>query len=184
MNKLITILFIFFLPISVNSATDTGTEADHEQLREMLVLVTEAINSGEPTQLDQYLHKDFAVTLMTQEVMTQQKPIKHYFDKWFNKEGSLIKSMMTDPEASIRTNIYDGKFGMVYGTTVDTYGLKDGREFSFNAGWTATLIKEENEWKLLALHVGVNPINNPLINGYRSWMGLGGVGIEIGRLFN
>ena len=43
------------------------------------------------------------------------------------------------------------------------------------------MIKEGDQWKLVALHVGVDPIENPLINGYRRALGFGGVMIEIDR---
>lgn len=180
MNKLLFVL-VMLVSMSAAAATDTGTEADHEQLRQLLTAAQEAVNNDQPELLDAHLHKDYVVTLMNQEVVTQGKSLKQVFYEWFKKPGAILKSLHTEPAASIRTNIYEGRFGVCYGTAVDTYELSDGRQFKFDSKWTATVIKENGQWKLLALHVGVDPIENPLIDGYRGAFGLQGVLIEINR---
>jgi hypothetical protein len=179
------LLFLLTTLVSVGAwaVTDTGTEADHAQLRQLLKIAQEAINEDQPQLLQPYLHKDYVMTMMNQEVVDQAKPLEQLLKAWFKQPGALLKSMHVDPTPTIKTNIYDGRFGVCYGTSVDTYELADGRRFSFDSKWTATVIKEGEQWKLLALHVGVDPIENPLIDGYRSALGLGGVVIEIKRLF-
>lgn len=179
---------LIFLAILISAggmaATNTGTEADHEQLRQLLATAREAINSDRPELLAPLLHEDHVITVITQEIVNENKPLQQWYEEWFKKPDSPLQRMTTDPKASILTNIYDGKFGVCHGTSVDTYELKDGRTFKMDAKWTATVIKENGQWKLLALHVGVDPINNPLIDGYRGALGLGGVMIEIKRLFS
>ncbi|MEN8180722.1 MAG: nuclear transport factor 2 family protein [Pseudomonadota bacterium] len=181
MKKWFFVLIMVFFS-SISAASDTGTQADHDQLRQLLKTAQEAVNSDRPELLEEYLHKDYIITVMNQEVVTQERPLKQLFHDWFKKPDAILKSLRIDPEATIETRIYGGRFGFCYGTSVDTYALSDGREFAFDSKWTATLIKEDEQWKLLALHVGVDPIENPLIDGYRSGLGFGGVMIEFGRL--
>lgn len=180
MKKLFFMLLVL-ASVSVSAATNTGTEADHEQLRQLLQTAREAVNNDQPELLQPYLHKDYVITVMNQEVVTEEKPLKQLFHEWFKKPDAIIKSLHIEPEASILTNIYDGHFGVCYGTSADTYELSDGRKFTFDSKWTATVIKEDGQWKLIALHVGVDPIDNPLIDTYRRGLGLGGVVIEIKR---
>jgi ketosteroid isomerase-like protein len=183
MKQLICI--IAFLTSTVTlAATNTGTEADHEQLRQLLITVQEAVNKDQLDTLEAYLHEDYVITVMNQEVVTKEWTLTQLFNEWFKKPDAIIKSLKIAPVASIETNIYDGRFGVCYGTSIDSYELADGRSFEFNSKWTATMLKEGDQWKLLALHVGVDPIENTLIDGYRSAFGFGGVLIEIGRLFN
>ena len=184
MKKLVFALLLM-LSTGAVAATNTGTEADHDQLRQLLKTTQEAVNSDRPEMLQAFLHKDYVITMMNQELVTQDKSLKQLFYDWFKKPGAILKSMHIEPEATIKSNIYEGRFGFSYGTSVDTYELSDGRRFTFNSKWTATMIKEGEEWKLVALHIGVDPIDNPLIDGYRSALGFGGVMIEINRrLFN
>jgi ketosteroid isomerase-like protein len=180
MKKLLFVL-VMLVSMGASAATDTGTEADHAQLRQLLQKTQEAVNNDQPELLDPYLYKDYVITVMNQEVVTREKPLQQLFHEWFKKPDAILKSMHIEPEATIRTNIYDGRFGVCYGTSVDTFELSDGRRFTFDSKWTATMIKEGDQWKLVALHVGVDPIENPLINGYRRALGFGGVMIEIDR---
>jgi hypothetical protein len=181
--KTLLIVLGMLLSVAAWAATDTGTEADHAQLRQMLLKAQEAVNRDRPEDIEALLHEDYVITVMNQEVVAPGRTLRQLFHDWFKKPGAVLKSMHTEPKASIQTNIYDGRFGVCYGTSVDTYELSNGQSYQFDSNWTATVIKEGNEWKLLALHVGVNPIENPLIDGYRKGLGFGGVVIEIMRLF-
>jgi len=181
MKKLCCIM-LMFASISVMAATNTGTEADHEQLRQLLKLTRDAVNGDKSELLRAHLHKDYVITVMDQEVVTEKKPLKQLFYEWFKKPGAILKSLHIEPKATILSNIYDGRFGVSYGTSADTYELADGGKFTFDSKWTATMIKEDGQWKLLALHVGVNPVDNPLIDSYRRGFGFGGVLMEIMRL--
>ena len=183
MKQLICIIALLTSTVTL-AATNTGTEADHEQLRQLLITVQEAVNKDQLDTLEAYLHEDYVITVMNQEVVTKEWTLTQLFNEWFKKPDAIIKSLKISPVASIETNIYDGRFGVCYGTSIDSYELADGRSFEFNSKWTATMLKEGDQWKLLALHVGVDPIENTLIDGYRSAFGFGGVLIEIGRLFN
>ncbi|WP_078119791.1 DUF4440 domain-containing protein [Thiosocius teredinicola] len=181
MNNYLMVLLIL-LSFGATAATDTGTEEDHRQLRELLTMAQTAVNNDQPSLLQSHLHKDYVITVMNQEVLTDGRTVEQLFYDWFKKPDAVLKSMHVEPQATIKTNIYEGKFGICHGTSTDTYELADGRTFAFDSKWTASMIKEGDDWKLVALHVGVDPINNPLIDGYRSGLGFGGVAIEINRL--
>ncbi len=179
--KNVLLLWILWIPLLASAATDSGTAADHDQLRQLLKTAQEAVNSDRPELLQNYLHPDYAITVMNQQLVTQEMTLEQLFHDWFKKPDAILKGLQIQPEASIQTNIYEGRFGVCYGTSADTYELSDGRKFTFDSKWTASLIKEDGQWKLLALHVGVDPINNPLIDGYREGFGFGGVLIEFNR---
>jgi ketosteroid isomerase-like protein len=184
MKKLICIIALLTSTVTF-AATNTGTEADHEQLRQLLIATQEAVNNDRLEELEAHLHEDYVITVMNQQIVTRDRTLTQLFNEWFKKPDAIIKSLKIAPVASVETRIYDGRFGFCYGTSTDSYELADGRSFAFESKWTATMIKQGDQWKLLALHVGVDPIENPLIDGYRAGFGFGGVLIEINRgLFN
>jgi hypothetical protein len=70
--------------------------------------------------------------------------------------------------------------------------MADGRSFDVDGRWTAVSIKDNGEWKLLAVHTGTNFLDNPVLNAIEKsvvWFALGGaaggllVGFVAGRLF-
>jgi hypothetical protein len=71
---------------------------------------------------------------------------------------------------------------------MERYELADGRGFDIQGRWTATAIKEDGRWTVVALHAGTNFLDNPVINAIeRNAMlfaiGGGGIGAIAGSLF-
>ena len=161
----------------------SGTETDHQELRSLLQQVREATGKRDINQLKPLLHDDFVMTALTQEVVVGADGLRGLFDEWFDRSGAPLRSLTVDPTATELSRIYEGRFATSYGTSQDTFVLADGTEARFNTHWTASLIKQSGHWKLLTLHVGANPQDNPLINAYRQGMGLGGVAVEVMKLF-
>jgi hypothetical protein len=50
--------------------------------------------------------------------------------------------------------IYTATFAVARGSTKERYELADGRGFDFDGRWTATAIRDNGQWKVLAVHAG------------------------------
>lgn len=161
----------------------SGTEQDHQELRQLLQVVKDAIETRNAAALKPYLHETFAITVLNQQVVTGEHGVEDLFRDWFLGANAPLKSLKIEPVATIPTHIYDGRFGTVYGTSTDTFELADGDSYAFQTHWTAAVIKEEGRWKLLTAHIGSNPLDNAFLHAYRKAMGFGGVLIEMARLF-
>lgn len=46
----------------------------------------------------------------------------------------------------------------------ETYELADGRTFAIPTDWTATAMKGNGRWTVLALHDGTDFLDNPVLN--------------------
>lgn len=136
---------------------------DHEQLRALLTNLTEAINAGRFDQLGQFLYEPFSATMINQETITSREELDAYFEKWVTGEGALVKSITMAPAADELTVIYDGKYGTVRGSSKDAYELETGNSYSLTSRWTATMIKDGGQWKILTVHSGINFIDNPVL---------------------
>src|SRR6266481_4250883 len=159
-------------------AVETEQEKkDHEELRGLLKVFTQAFNSRDVEPLAPYLHKDFSVTMINQDVVTTPRELKAYLDKQFDGPGSFLKDVKILPEPDMLTVFFDGRFGINRGSSIDTYTLKDGRVFTLKTRWTGTAIKEEGKWKALNAHIGLNIVDNPIIDAVekQKWL-WGGIG--------
>jgi len=136
---------------------------DHEQLRALLTNLTETINAGKFGELEQFLYEPFSATMINQETLTSREELKAYFEKWVSGEGALIKKITMAPEADEQTTIYGDKYGTVRGSNVETYELTTGTSYKLTSRWTATLIKDGGQWKILSVHSGINFIDNPVL---------------------
>lgn len=171
----------------VFAAEPEEDKRDHDELRGLLKLFTEAFNTRKIEPLTPYLHKDFSVTMINQDVVTTPKELNDYLDKQFTAPGSVLKDVRIQPEPDILTLFYEGRVGINRGGSTDTYTLKDGRVFILKTRWTGTAIKDEGKWKALNAHIGLNIIDNPILDAMEQlkwiWVGAAAaIGLLVGVL--
>ena len=187
--RLAAAALFFPSPLAQGAAPEPLPEdkQDHEQLRTLLTTFTQAFNSRNLDPLLPHLHPNFTVTMVNQDVVTQPAELKSYLDKQFSGPNPLIKDVKIKPEADILTVFVNGKIGIKRDSSVDTYTLPDGRVVTLNTRWTGTAIKDGETWKVLNAHIGLNAIDNPILDAMEKlkWMWAGGalvLGIVLGFL--
>ena len=161
----IVVLAVYALSAGFVSAAESEQDKqDHDELRALLKLFTQSFNSRNIDPLLPHLHKDFSVTMVNQDVVTTSKDLKGYIDKQFNAPDSPLQDVKIAPEADVLTVLFNGRFGVNRGSSTDTYTLKDGRVFKLQTRWTGTAIHDEGKWKVLNAHVGLNILDNPILD--------------------
>ena len=149
---------------AVSVAETEQEKKDHDDLRALLKTFTQAFNTRQIGPLEPYLHKNFAVTMVNQDVVTKPSELTAYLDKQFSAPGSPLKDVTIRPEADILTEFYEGRVGVNRGSSTDTYVLKDGRTFTLKTRWSGAAIYEDGKWKVLTAHVGNNLLDNPILD--------------------
>lgn len=170
--------------LAVSAAAETEQEKkDHDELRALLKTFTQAFNTREIGPLEPYLHKNFAVTMINQDVVTKPGEMSAYLAKQFTSPAARLQDVKIQPEADILTEFYEGRVGVNRGSSTDTYVLKDGRTFTLKTRWSGAAIYQDGKWKVLTAHIGLNPIENPIIDAIEGarWV-WGGVGALLGLL--
>ncbi len=160
---------------------------DHEALRALLATFTEAFNTRNLDPLLPHLHPQFTVTMVNQDVVTSPGELKGYLAQQFDGPDALLTDVKIKPDADVLTAFVDGRIGINRGSSVDTYTLKDGRVVTLNTRWTGTAIKDSGQWKILNAHIGLNAIDNPILDGMEKlkWLWTGSalaVGLVAGFL--
>ncbi len=160
------IIFVFFQLIISSFAEETidKRETDHQALRDLKSNVIEAINNQDMAKLITYFSKDFVFTSVTQEALTSEKAVKDYYNKMMKGDKALVNSINVAAEADILTRFLGDNAGYCYGTADETYVLnKSNRTVTMKTRWTAVVIKEDNQWKIVAVHIGANVMDNPIL---------------------
>jgi hypothetical protein len=161
-------------------AQNVSQAADHEALRKLKTDVITAINTRNVQSMDTLLHKPFMSTLITQDSFTDIDRLKAYFDDLFTRSVLRINKITMEAEPDESAQIYTGTFAVARGGTKEVYELGDGRTYTIPGRWTATTIKDNGQWKVLAVHTGVNFIDNPVMTAVEKstlYFGAGGVAV-------
>jgi hypothetical protein len=164
MNKFILTLFLVLASMAALPAEEAD-HAIHEELRALLQGIQQAINAEKYSELEPYFHENLRVTTINQEVISERSEITDYFERWFGT-GGYLRTLEITLTADDTTELYGDKtFGIVRGTGEEKYVLSDGRAFDMITRWTATVIKDTNgQWLILALHIGTNFLDNPILS--------------------
>ncbi len=168
-------------------AETSSNQADHDALRKLKADISTAVNSRDYAALQQHLHQPFMATVITQDSFTDFDKLKDYFDSLYTRDTLRVKNISITAEADELSQIYQGTFALTRGSTKEHYEMEDGRSFDMDGRWTAVSLKENDEWKVLAVHSGTNFLDNPVLNAIEKsviWVGLGGlvIGLLVGFL--
>jgi len=174
-------------------AAEEPDQEIHQELRGILATLQSSINEGNYDAMLPVVSRNIRATPINQEVMSSHEEVTAYFKKWFGPGGYLKKlDMKLDADALTELSA-DKTWGLVRGSGLERYTLSDGREYDMKTRWTATVAKEsDGKWRLRAIHIGTNFLDNPILADAESWIkkmavagSLGGliVGAVLGFLF-
>lgn len=168
-------------------AQQVGTEQDHQALRTLKEQAVKAVNERDYTAAEKLLDDPFMITVVTQDSFTDMDKLKAYFEDLYTRDFLRMKTVRISAEADELSEIYTGTFSVNKGSTKEHYELADGRIFDLDGRWTAVSVKQDGQWKLLAVHTGTNFLDNPVLAAIEKsivWFGLigGGIGLLAGFL--
>lgn len=163
-------------------AAEENREADHAALRALRDKVAQAIDNQDIKTLASCFAKEFAFTAVNQTVVTNETQMQELFDRMFRGNDALVTTLKTEPKADILTRFVDTNTGICYGSSKDTYTMKSGKVVEMNVRWSATVVKENGEWKVAIAHVGTDFLNNPVLEGVEKFTKMIGFGAGVGGL--
>jgi len=149
-------------------AQSTGSPSDHESLRGLKEAITKAVNQRDFAAVGKLLRQPFMVTLTTQDSFTDLDKLKAYYEDLFTRDTLRMKNISIAADADDYSKIFEGTFALTKGSTREHYELADGRSFDMNGRWTAVSLKDNGEWKLLAVHTGTNFLDNAVLAAVES----------------
>ena len=178
MRSLALALALVALTISAARADEA---ADHDGLRALKAGILKAINTRDVGAIETIAHKPFLATVITQDSFTDAGALKAYYEGLFTRTFLRMAKVEMAAEADELSQIYTGTFAVARGSTTETYELTDGRRFEMKGRWTATAIKEDGVWKLLAIHDGTSFLDNPVLAAIeKSTLKVGAIGGALG----
>jgi hypothetical protein len=180
--KKLIVVFVFILTQSICYAS----EQDHQQLRELKTNVVEAINTKNKDLFKKYIHSNIAWTLENGQLIRKTSGVDKFLeDTLIGSQAALKSYKISDVNVDEESILIADNTAISFGTLVSEYEFANGTKYKMKSRWSATLAKEDNQWKVLNFHNTVNLLDNPILTktkqfGYIVAAGLFIIGLILG----
>lgn len=172
-----------FMWASCIAYAEEADHAIHEELREVLKVMASAINTGDFDKMLPVLSEQVRATPINQEFLTSHAEVSAYFKKWFGADGYLKKLEISLAPDALTELSADKSWGLVHGSGVEKYILRDGRPYEMHTRWTATMVREsDGRWRIRGIHIGTNFLDNPILSEAEHALGKAAGGGLVGGL--
>ena len=154
---------VFFMNSTPIRAEDNEA-ADHQALKKLFTDATIVFNNHDFKTFFGYFAKEFVFIGIDQSVITNQTELQAHLDRLFTGPKAPLLDSKTEPTYLRPAVFLDKNSAFSYGTTLETYKLKNGEEARIKSYWTAALVKQNGEWKIATLHLGANVLDNSILH--------------------
>lgn len=146
-----------------SALADVG-QGDIDAIIRTREIALEALNTRNFTKIDPYLHPQFTITTVDNQVFHTTSEFEKYWNQQFSSTIENIKMQLQGE--TIRTFL-SPEIDVAAGGAITTFSFKDGKSADMALRWTAVLQKLEDKWMIQSLHFSSNLLDNPVLNAAR-----------------
>jgi ketosteroid isomerase-like protein len=152
-------------PLSARQPAASDAEA-RKELKELREDAVDALNKKDLDRLLKHVHPDAVLTAPHadpgKEVSRGKDGVRAYFEKMFSGPDRRAESVTAEVTVDDRIILPGGDRAVAWGSSRDTYRMRDGSDFVMLTRWSGTLVREGGRWLILEFHVSANPFDNPI----------------------
>jgi hypothetical protein len=165
----------------LRGAPQASEEAIHNQLRQFRTEIESVVAKGDWDELRPFLSSRVVVVWLdgTQSHGTDQ--VLEYLKSQTEGENAIVDSFTLTTEVAELSDQYGQTTAIAFGTANSSFVLR-GSELTVKGPWSATMIKEGDDWKLASLTASVGAFDNPLLVWTRRMLWIIGSGAGLAGL--
>ncbi len=155
------------------SSADTdaaATEAVHEQLRALRDRMFDAYEQRDIDKLLQDVAPDVVITWQNGDRNEGHAEFREFYDRMMKGDNSVVKDVSSKFEVDDLSVLYGDDTAVARGSQEDQFELNDGSKFTLLSRWTATVVKQDEQWKVASFHVSSNIFDNPILSTATGWL--------------
>jgi ketosteroid isomerase-like protein len=157
-GSILLMLVIWNLP--QNALADVNSQEINAIIRTREIAL-QALNTRDFTKIAPYLHPNFTITTVDNQVFHKVPEFEKYWNQQFSNTIKDIKMQLKGD--TLRTFITP-EIDVATGESIATFSFQDGKSADMGLRWTAVLQKLQNKWVIQSLHFSSNLLDNPVLN--------------------
>lgn len=151
----------------------TPSPADLELILQTREIALDALNNRDFDQVKPYLHPDFTITTVDNQMFQGVDDFETYWEDQFETNIETITMALEDETERV---LLGDALEVAYGAATSTITFQNGPERVMRSRWTAVLQKDDDKWLIQSLHFSANLLDNPVLTATQSamrWIGVG-----------
>lgn len=167
----IVVPLIACLPLAVHAQAPAPPEHPaHAEIRKLRDEMLQSVNRGDVEGVLPHLHPEAILTFMDGRQCRGREELRAYFARMLGGEKPVVKAFSTDVDVARLTTLYGDDFGVAYGTSRSHFDLTNGKRFTADGVWTATLVRDDGRWQIAAFHTSAGMFDNPVLDMAKTWI--------------
>lgn len=162
-------------PPSSSASLTPEQERLHQDLRDLKVTMTKALNSMDIETITANVTEDVVFTTMNGDITHGSEGIKKYFEEMMKGPNRRVISVNSSFEADDLSHIYNDNMAIAYGTSNGHYELVSAGSIDVKARWSSTMVRRDGRWLIANFHYSTNMFDNPVLDAQRKFMLTAGV---------
>lgn len=141
----------------------------HDQLRALRDQAVTAFKERDIDALLECLTDDVTVVVQNGELYQGHEGVREFHQEMSEGDDRKVQSQTTDFKTDELSLLYGEDTATAHGTIEDHFVLSRGMEFDLFSRWTATLVKEGDQWKVAVFHVSTDMFDNGVMDQLMWW---------------
>ncbi|MDQ6953032.1 MAG: nuclear transport factor 2 family protein [Mariprofundaceae bacterium] len=135
---------------------------DRVDLGKVLTKLEAAINAKDLDGMTEYMHPTITIAWYDAEISHGITEVRAYYNRMLTGKDALVSNFKTQASVS-HPAIFYGDTAIASGATSDQM-IVGGQTFNLHGIWTASLIKEQQQWLITSIHFSVSLFDNPMLD--------------------
>jgi len=170
------LLLVLILPTEALAEINV-TPQDINAIINTREIAVEALNSRDFTKVKPYLHPQFTITTVDNQVFHNIDEFETYWNAQFSGSVKDIDMKFTD---QVSRTFLTPEIEVADGEAIATFNFTNGDQRTMAMCWTAVLEKVANNWMIQSVHFSSNLLDNPMLDAARQQGKIWGIATGIG----
>ncbi len=155
-------------------SSQSSEEAIHDQLRQFRTEIESVVAKGNWEELRPFLSSRVVVVWLDGTQSHGIDQVLEYLQSKTGGENAIVDRFTLTTEVAELSDLYGQTTAIAFGTANSSFVLR-GSELTVKGPWSATVLKEGDDWKLASLTASVGAFDNPLLVWTRRMLWIVGV---------
>lgn len=169
---------LFMFSNNVFAQSTNNEDPRHNELRAVLTNLQKALNDKDIEKVKSYLNPNVNVIYQNGEVADGIGTVEAFYKRMLTGDNPVLKEYSVSVNVDKLSEFYGDNTAVAYGSTIDSLSFTGGSKMEVPSRWTATLFKQNGQWKIVSIQFGVNVFDNPVLSTAKksiTYFSIGGV---------